>query len=105
MKKLILLITLGLIVSFTSNVKAQTCKAAIDYIFSDTTNTYTLLNTGSSGKGYSFYWDFGDGKSSTSRFVTHTYAKKGLTELFYMFTLVVRVLVSDSCDCNYKSRW
>jgi PKD repeat protein len=94
MKKLILLITLGLLVSFTSNVKAQTCKAAIDYIFSDTTNTYTLLNTGSSGKGYSFYWDFGDGKSSTSRFVTHTYAKKGT------YRIVLYVYYSGSGACS-----
>jgi len=93
MKKLILLIVLGLMAFFANEVQAQTCKAAIHYLIGDTTNTYNFYNVGTTGKGYTSRWDFGDGKGSTKDYDIHTYSKKGT----YRVVLYVNYTGTSSC--------
>lgn len=56
---------------------APACQASY-YWFPDTTGQYTiiLVNT-STGSGLSYFWDFGDGDSSSQQYPSHVYAGPG----------------------------
>jgi PKD repeat protein len=59
----------------------------------DSSGQYTLLLYNlSSGAGLSYYWDFGDGTSSTSAYPSHVYSGAG--------TYVVCLYVSDGQGCS-----
>lgn len=58
-------------------------------------NNYVFTNTGTTGAGVTFSWNFGDGNTSTNENPTHTYASAGT----YTVTLTV---TSGSCSDTYS---
>lgn len=109
MKRILLTFSFLLTFLASHNANAQ-CKATMDYLIYDSTNTIIFNNTGSSGSGYGYAWDFGDGSSMefTER-VVHKYAKNGTYKVtFYVHntskkcidTLYTYVVASGKNPCN-----
>ena len=69
------------------------CQASYWWV-PDSTGQYSILliNTSSGNAPISYYWDFGDGNTSTQSFPSHTYAGAG--------TYVVCVTISDNSGCT-----
>lgn len=97
MQKIFITFTFFLVFISTNKVNAQ-CKAIADYLIYDSTNTTLFYNQGSSGAGYGYVWDFGDGtgKSTTERAV-HKYAKAGT----YKVTFIVYNTSLKCADTTY----
>jgi len=53
------------------------CNANFIWFPDTASNTVYLWNLASGGSGMSYFWDFGDGSSSTLAFPSHTYATNG----------------------------
>jgi len=56
---------------------ALPCNANFIWFLDTTSNTVSLWNLASGSGGMSYFWDFGDGNSSTLAFPSHTYATNG----------------------------
>jgi PKD repeat protein len=62
------------------------------YPFVDSSLVYTVyLIENSTGSNLSYYWDFGDGATSTQQYPTHVYSNYGLYDIC--------LTVSDSSNC------
>lgn len=67
------------------------CMASF-YPYVDSSLVYTLyLIENSTGSNLSYYWDFGDGTTSTQQYPTHVYSNYGLYDIC--------LTVSDSTNC------
>lgn len=66
------------------------CQASFSYTF-NSPNTLVFSNTSSSGTNY--YWNFGDGQTSTSYSPTHMYAQSGLY-------LICLTMVDSAAGCS-----
>jgi PKD repeat protein len=72
------------------------CNANFIWFPDTASNTVYLWNLASGGSGMSYYWDFGDGSSSTIAFPSHTYATNGT----YNVCLTVSDGVCTSVFCD-----
>ncbi|MCK6648960.1 MAG: PKD domain-containing protein [Bacteroidia bacterium] len=86
------------------NPAGNNCSASF-YLVQDSTNmyNYTAVSYASTGALYSYFWDFGDGSSSTQQYPTHTYAGVGP----YVLCLTVTDNVgctATQCDSLYAGR-
>lgn len=99
MKKLF--ITLSFLFAFFTSYKANAqCKATIEYLIGDTTNTYQFYSAGSWGFSYKYTWDFGDGSSIVfSEYPIHKYTKKGT----YKVTFIVYSTSLKCADTAYAT--
>lgn len=70
------------------------CQANFEVSAIDTVTSTVWLNEISTGANQ-YFWDFGDGSSSTEQYPTHTYAQNG----FYYVCLTV------TCDSNVTSQY
>ncbi len=86
------------------NPAGNNCSASF-YLVQDSTNmyNYTAVSYATTGTSYSYFWDFGDGSSSTQQYPTHTYAGVGP----YVLCLTVTDNVgctATQCDSLYAGR-
>jgi PKD repeat protein len=86
------------------NPAGNNCSANF-YLVQDSTNmyNYTAVSYASTGALYSYFWDFGDGSSSTLQYPSHTYAGVGP----YVLCLTVTDNVgctATTCDSLYAGR-
>ena len=65
----------------TLNINNPTPQVAFDYVIIDSTAFSVDFYDGSIFNPEEWYWDFGDGFSSTDRFPSHTYAEYGSYEV------------------------
>lgn len=94
-------IKLSFLFAFFSSYNANAqCKAIMDYLIYDSTNTTLFYNQGSTGSGYGYVWDFGDGtgKSTTER-ANHKYAMAGT----YKITFIVYNTSLKCADTTYST--
>jgi PKD repeat protein len=75
------------------NPAGNNCSANF-YLVQDSTNmyNYTAVSYASTGALYSYFWDFGDGSSSTLQYPSHTYAGVG--------PYVLCLTVTDNVGCT-----
>ncbi|MCB9233222.1 MAG: PKD domain-containing protein [Bacteroidia bacterium] len=78
---------------FACVLDTQFCSSAIGFNFSTTLLDATFQNFSDPG---TYYWDFGDGNSSSANSPTHTYASPG--------TYSVTLTLTDSCGVFTKSQ-
>jgi PKD repeat protein len=107
MRKLMLALCFVALIILPQISKAQTCSAKINYKLWDTTNTYAFYNLGSSGAGFKYLWQFGDGNSSNSENPVHQYNRAGKYRVVLFVTasgcidsMVVFVNANNQNPCN-----
>lgn len=86
------------------NPAGNNCSASF-YLVQDSTNmyNYTAYSYASNGGQYTYFWDFGDGSTSTQQYPTHVYAGTGP----YVLCLTVTDNVgctATQCDSLYAGR-
>lgn len=67
------------------------CQANFFPVFDSVQSNVIYLLELSTGNGLTFFWDFGDGNTSTIQYPTHTYANSG--------TYTICLVVSDTGSC------
>ncbi|MBL4705995.1 MAG: PKD domain-containing protein [Flavobacteriales bacterium] len=72
------------------------CNANFVWFPDSVTSTVYLWNLASGGPGMSYFWDFGDGNTSTTMYPMHTYATNGI----YNVCLTVTDLLCTSTYCD-----
>ena len=85
--------------SLSGGGSGPSCTASLSDTISGNTAYFSASGTSSSGTPVSWYWDFGDGNTSTTStaFATHTYAANGT------YNACVVITYSNSCvatSCN-----
>ena len=95
MKKLCPAIAFFILLTICSQSIGQTCTSAFYYQRAKQYyHYYEFYNTGSSGSGYTYSWDFGNGFKSSLESPTFIFAQQGN----YKVCLVVRNTISSCSD-------
>ncbi len=87
--------TLGLTQIFTAFYIYDSCFSRYTSTYNSTDNKFTLtLDSVTTALGTNFYWDFGDGTTSSNQTPTHVFAQDSV----YNVCLKVITAAGDSCD-------
>ncbi len=98
MTKKLLLIIFFLLLSLIPQKAFAYCRPFIDYSINHSMKTVIFQDTMST-KITHYYWDFGDGKSSTAKKPTHTYSASGA----YKIRLFVRDSIGGCMDSTTRN--